>query len=180
MNSHPVPQFLHVNQRMESHRELGQSSMDSGMDEKELGGRSRGSKSLRDMLPSFISWSLGTLTHSLRICKHMPQGEGLLFGTLECLALFLLHAGMETTPSTAAEQPSFMLVALAQAIGCWFLCHAHPSLAGDGDEGTPGPTLCLDGATSPAARQGRSPARDGVIDTGATENTAEIVHTNVI
>lgn len=27
---------------------------------------------------------------------------------------------------------------------------------------------------------GGSPARDGVIDTGATENTAEIVHTNVI
>lgn len=104
----------------------------------------------------------------------------MLFGTLECLALFLLSAGMGTTPSAAAKQPSSMLVAVAQAMGCCFLRHAHPSLAGDGDEGIPAPALCLDRAISPAARQGGSPARDGVIDTGATENTAEIVHTNVI
>lgn len=58
MNSHPVPQFLHIKQMMASHRELGQSSMESGMDE-EFGGRSRGSKSLRDML------CLGSITHFL-------------------------------------------------------------------------------------------------------------------
>jgi len=36
------------------------------------------------------------------------------------------------------------------------------------------------GLPAPWPGWGASPARDGVIDTGATENTAEIVHTNVI
>lgn len=56
----PVPRFLHVNQMMASHRELGQSSTDLGMDE-EWGGRVRSNKSLWDMgCPGPISHLLVT------------------------------------------------------------------------------------------------------------------------
>lgn len=63
------------------------------------------------------------------------------------------------------------------ACPCFFL---HASGAGNGEGGTPRVAFCWTGLLALQPGWGGSPTRDGVIDTGATENTAEIVHTNVI